>query len=114
MRAGKLDTKIKIYAITESTDAYGGPTESFDTYIERFASVEPLTERELYRDGMRETNATTRFVVRYDSETAAITNKDRIIVGSTQYDVVSTGPVGPRGTQINILAAEHVGETVSP
>jgi SPP1 family predicted phage head-tail adaptor len=107
MQAGKLNRRITVQSIPETQDASGFPSEgTATTYCKRWASVTPLRGRERFEAKQFEAEVDVRFVVRYDSVTAAITPKMQISYNSKTYDIQSVFDVDEAHKEIEILAYE--------
>jgi len=78
MRAGKLRHRVQIQERVETKDAHGGITESWSTVVTRYASIEPLSGRELFEAQKASSEATVRIKMRYYS---GLTTKHRLVFG---------------------------------
>jgi SPP1 family predicted phage head-tail adaptor len=87
--AGALDRRIQIQRATEAPDAAGQNILTFADWIPRSANVKHLSGRELQAAQQLVADVDTRFILRYDSETATITADEtfRIVYGARVYDV---------------------------
>ena len=89
---GRLDTKIVIQTPTDTRDDQGGYTPGWATFTTCYANVTyPDTEKEA---GEADRNAATikgRFKIRY---VAGVTEKMRISIDSTYFNITSTVPLG--------------------
>ena len=106
MQAGKLNRRITVEQVTESQDTSGFPSETWATYCKRWASIVPLRGRERFEAQQFEAEVDVRFVVRYDSVTAAITPKMQVSYNSKTYDIQSVFDVDEAHKEIEILAYE--------
>ena len=89
MRAGRLKHTIAIEQLDETQDSHGEPLNTWAPYITRRASVEPLLGREYFAARQDIAEVTTRFRLRYDSETRLITAKMRVSYNGQYYDIES-------------------------
>ncbi len=86
MKAGALRHRVVVQQDTGTTqDAQGHVTESWATYATRWASIEPLSARELWNARQLQPDITHRVRMRWDSLTDAITSKMRIQYDTTRY-----------------------------
>ena len=107
MQSGKLNRRITIQNVPVTQDASGFPTEgTATTYCTRWASVHPLRGRERFEARQFEAEVDVRFIVRYDSVTAAITPKMQVSYNSKTYDIQSVFDVDEAHKEIEILGYE--------
>ncbi len=98
MRIPKLDHRITIQRNTPTTNTYNEPVESWGDYITVWASRRDASAREGYKAAEVGSEITARFTIRYSSETATITAKDRVILqDGLTYEIVAA----PRETVRN-------------
>jgi len=100
MRAGRLDTRIRIERSTTDRDDHGGVTQSWALLFEVWAQIAPLRGRELIAAAQTMPEAHTKFVIRYR---AGITEADRIVYDSKNYDIIHIAELG-RDVGLEILA----------
>jgi SPP1 family predicted phage head-tail adaptor len=62
---GRLRERITIQQATEVRNRLGETTQTWDTYVERWASVEGLSGREVLLSGQQQTEVTHRVRLRY-------------------------------------------------
>lgn len=86
MQAGKLRHRVNIQEPTEVVGAIGGITHTYETVAQRWASVEPLTGRELWQAQSMNTRTTTRIRLRYYAD---LTPQHRIVHGDVTYELLS-------------------------
>lgn len=111
MRAGKLANKIVIQSASESQNSQGEATYSWSTYATRQASYEPINGREFFASDHIQAHISTRFKLRYDSLTKAITPKMRVSYGGVYYNIESVIPMGKSGTkfrEIHLMCTERL------
>lgn len=102
MRAGRLRHKVTIQEVTETPDAYGEPSESWTTYAERWASIEPLAGREYFAAKQEHSEVDTRIRLRWDRALVAVTPKHRVLYTYPLLDG------SPETTQTRIFDIEAV------
>lgn len=96
MRSGELDRLITIEQATESTDAYGAPTLTWDPPANSWqvwAQVKPIRGQEYFAAQQVNARVDTTFRIRYRSD---ITTKMRISYGGEYYDIQSIIELGRR------------------
>jgi len=93
MKAGNLDRRITVQKATSSDDGFSAVT-NYGTSFDLFASKKDISDSERIRAGGISAEITTRFVVRWSAQTAAITPKDRIQYRGMNYDIFSVKEVG--------------------
>lgn len=76
MRAGELRHRVQIQVASDSRDAHGGNVRSWSTIATVWASIEPLTGRELFEAQQIESRATVRIRLRHYP---GLTGKHRIL-----------------------------------
>ena len=110
MRAGKLRHRIAIQAKTLTTDAYGGPVETW-TDIPGMssipASVESLSGRELANAQTVNAETTTKITMRYLS---GVIPANRIMFEGKFYNLQSVIDPELRHRELIILASEGLNE----
>ena len=62
---GRLRERITIQQATETRNALGESVQAWETYAERWASVEGLSSREVLLTGQQQTEVTHRVRLRY-------------------------------------------------
>lgn len=101
VRAGDLRSRVTIQQPTETQDAFGEPDVTWSTYATRWARIDYAGGREfLGADALR----TERRAVITMHYTSGITEKMRIVHGSTTFDIVSVANVGEADAATEIQA----------
>lgn len=106
MEAGKLDRKITIERATVTTGALGGETRTWATYATAWAEYTPVSDGERWRAGQMGATATARFVVRWSSALALVTEADRIVHDGRTFGIVGVKEIGRR-VGIELTAGEQ-------
>lgn len=92
-RAGQRSELIVFERFTATEDDYGGPVETWATYVTRRASVRFGTAQEK-REAAQEGGAqTATFECERSAELDAVTLKDRIAYLSSYWDITETAPL---------------------
>lgn len=76
MRAGDLRHRVEIQEPSDSRDAHGGITRTWNTVATRWARIEPLSGRELFQAQQVEARTRVRITMR---PYAALTETHRIV-----------------------------------
>ena len=103
MRVGSLRHRVTIQSYTESTDSFGGVTQSWFEYSKAFANIVPLSGTEKYVSKEKHATSTHQITIRYIAgiyPNMRITHQDRV------FDIVSVINVGERNKMIQIIAEE--------
>jgi len=93
IRAGRLDRKITIERKTTTTDSIGGVVETWATWKTAWSEVVPVSGREALRFNRPTASRVSKFVIRYLS---GLTEKDRIVHDSQNWDVIYIREIGRR------------------
>lgn len=86
MESGKLKHRITIQAATETRNDTGDVLKSWATFADRWASIEPLTGRELMKAQQVSSEVTHKVTIRY---LAGVTPQHRILFGSRVFNINS-------------------------
>lgn len=103
MKTGTLRQRITIQTPTVTTDGSGISTESWTTFSEVWAAVEPLTMRELFSAAAMDSKVDVRFVIRYLS---GVLPTMRVYYNSKYYNITSIINTNERNRELQILASE--------
>lgn len=105
MNAGRLDSKIVIQSASLTTNGLGVQTESWSTIATEWAEVRHLKGQEYEQAQQIAGETDTKFIIRYNSNSSAITQSSRIQFGSEDYDILESIPIpGGRPTKLEIYA----------
>lgn len=85
MIIGKLRHRVTIQTYSESTNSYGETSKSWSDQATVWASVEPLSGRELEYAQQVHAQTTTKIVMRWRS----ISTKQRISFNGQTYEILS-------------------------
>lgn len=107
MRAGKLRHKVTIQQRANTTDAFGGMVTTWSDVATVWASVEPMTARELASASATYPEVTTKITMRYMS---GVTAANRIIFEGKHYNLVPGIDKDMRHTELMFLAFEGTNE----
>lgn len=105
MRAGKLRHRIKITTPTESRGDTGEITYTWSTLATVWASVEPISGRELIQADQMQAEATVRIRLRYIPN---LTTQCRIVHKGRTLEIVSAQNITDRNAEFELLCREAV------
>lgn len=105
MRAGTLTSRITLQQPVETRDAYGGVTRTWSTVGNRWASIQPLSMRELSYAGQTQSRATHAVRMRYDAD---VRSTWRIALGEVTYEIESVVDVDGSGRELLLQVGEVV------
>lgn len=93
-QAGALDRRITIQRASVAASGYNEPVETWSDLAEVFAQRYDASGYEQYRALEVGAQISTRFKVRYSADTAAVTEKDRILFEGKIYSITSCRRIG--------------------
>lgn len=86
MMTGKLNKRVELlFRNATNKNAYGEHSEDHETKTLRWASIEPLSSRELVTALGQESRISVRIRMRYDEVTSGLLSDDRIKHEDTIY-----------------------------
>lgn len=91
MRAGDLDTRVRIETPTVTRDDSGGPVHTWTLFAEVYAMATPLRGRELVAAAQVMPDAEVKFTIRYRS---GITEQHRIVFDEKNYGIGHIAMIG--------------------
>lgn len=90
LQAGDLDRRIVIQRATLSQGGgYNEPQETWATFLTVWAKRHDASAAEAYRAQEVDAQITTRFTIRYSTQAASITPKDRIVFDGRTYNITA-------------------------
>lgn len=107
MNAGPLCHRVTVQAKTITTDAYGGPVETWTDVATVWASVEPLQGRELANAQATNAEITTRIRMRY---LAGVSASNRIVFEGRYFNLTPPIDVEMKHIELVIMASEGLDE----
>lgn len=109
MQAGRLRNKIDIEQLSAASPQQlntGEPDESWSVYLnDIWASVEPLSGRELFAAQEFHSEVTVRIRIRYRS---GVNNRMRVVFGTKYYDIKAVIDPEERHREFHLLCSEGV------
>ena len=103
MRAGKLRHPVTIQTAAETQDAFGEATQVWSSAITCWASIEPLSGRELLQGDQIIAECSHRVRLRHDTN---VTTKARLLFGSRVLEIVSASDRAEKGAEMELLCKE--------
>lgn len=107
MRLGPLRHRVTFQARKTGRDEYGQPVEGWDPVVTVWASVEPISGRELLSAQQVQAAVTHRIRCRYQTGLAA---SQRIVFGARYFDIQSLINPMEIGASLEILATEGLSD----
>ena len=105
MRGGPMRHRITIEAPVETQAADGSILTTWETYIEAWASIEPLIGREYFAQQREQATVSHKIRMRH---IAGITHKMRVAWGTRLFEIESVLNVGERNREIVLMCSETV------
>jgi SPP1 family predicted phage head-tail adaptor len=102
---GKLRFKVTVQRLVGTQDAAGQEIQTWVTFKDLWASIEPLVGRETVTAQQIYGEITTRIRARYVS---GVTPKMRIVYGAQAWDIQGVVNVGHRNRELIMLCVERV------
>lgn len=102
-----MRARITIQRSTPSRDSFGEPDDSWSTLATVSAKKEPLPGREAFGSDIQYSEQPTKFTIRYASAIADLNAKDRVLDGSTVYDLVSVHNVEDRNEAFELVGVRR-------
>ena len=103
MRLGPLNKRVDIQARSATVDAFGQESETWATVATVWASVEPLSGRELLAAQQVQGETTHRIRMRYQS---GVTTSSRLLFNLRPFDVRSVINKNESGAFLELLCTE--------
>lgn len=105
--AGAMREQITIQTEARTADGGGGFAQTFATNFTTFASVNPLSGKEQYKQGQLQDTQMFEFVIRYRSD-KTVTAANRILWGTRTFQVKSVINHMERNKYLVMRAEEKV------
>lgn len=105
MRAGQHKKPIVIQKPVMTQDVYNQPIPSWETYLETWAMVKPMTGREYFLAQQISSEVMFKFTIRYHD---GITTKMRILYNNRTFNIKSVLNLNESDRVIDIMALEEV------
>ena len=105
MNAGSLRHRFAIKTAQETTDSFGVTVETPITFATVWASIEPLSGRELFQAQQVQAEVTHRVRMRY---LAGVTAKMKGYYGTREFQILSVANRDERNRELEIMCKELV------
>lgn len=105
MRAGRLNQRVTLQALSESRDATGQVVRSYSELGSAWAAVEPLRAREYAAAGRLGNDATHRVILRYRTDLAVT---GRIVLGSRTFAITEIRNPAEGRRELQVMVREMV------
>lgn len=112
MQAGSLCRRVVFQRRDTALDSYGQQATSWSDAFTAWASIEPLSARELFAAQGGQSEVTHRITVRYRAELAhpAVVAAMRIVYKGRIFNIQGATNVDERNRAIEILASEGLND----
>ena len=110
MRSGSLRHRIILQSPTGSRDAVGERTTTWTDVATVFASVNPLSVRELLAAGQTQSEVSHRVRLRYSSALAALDASWRILFGSRVLVIQGVRNIDEQKREFELMCSEGLRE----
>lgn len=107
MRAGRLNKRVTLQRRASGEDDFGQPVETWNPIATRWASIRPLAGREYFAAHGQNSAVNTEIRIRYDNTVAGLVAADRVLFGSTVYDIESVINPNQSNDELVIMAVLH-------
>ena len=104
MKIGTLRNAVEVQKVEEVQDELGQPVEIWKTLHTVWASISPITGREILDAGAERSDITARIVIRWFD---GLNTKHRIKFGERIFDIKVVIDDKERTRQYNLMCKEH-------
>lgn len=104
INSGMLRHRITLQDYASSKDSMGAEVKSWNNYAEVWASVEPLSGKELYKAQQIHAETTTRIIIRYLN---GVNTKMRAVFKDREYDILHILNKEERNTAMYLLCKDR-------
>lgn len=105
MRAGPLRHRVQIQSTVRAITSAGGRSETWSTDRTTWASIDPISGRELFSEGAVQADITHRIRLRYSP---GLSVRHRIKFGTRIFNIKQAINFAERGISHEVLATEVV------
>jgi SPP1 family predicted phage head-tail adaptor len=102
MRAGTRDRRITVERFLETRNEYNEQEKHWTPIGDFWASYEPISDGERFRANENAATATARFGILWSPLGESITALDRVIFGSTVYQIMHAKESGGRNVGLEL------------
>lgn len=107
LTAGKMNKRVAIQSATGAQGATGEPTKTWSTDATVWASIEPISGREVFAAQLVVADVTHRVRMWYRSD-VTITPEKRLLYGARVFEIVSAMNIDEHNAEWEILCKETV------
>lgn len=104
MRSGELRHRVTVQKVTTLVDRFGDPKPTYSPLATVWASVEPLTAREVLQAGEAAADVTHRVRLRY---MPGVSSMGRVVFGDRTFEVTSVINPEERNRELVLLCQEE-------
>ena len=108
MRPGTLRHRVQLQSVSETPATSGEMTQTWSTFATVWANVTPTGMSELVRGDKVVAARSMQVTIRYSSDVAELSPKDRIRYGDRVLQIESVLNVEERNEELTILCSEVV------
>jgi SPP1 family predicted phage head-tail adaptor len=110
MPAGAMKKRLKLDQFSEDPGAYGDAfAGTYATLATVWGSVQPLRGRELAQFQQVHADVSHRIRIRYSNTVSVLTPKDRVVLGSRNFDIQSVINIRERNWELELICKENIG-----
>ena len=102
----KYNRRVSLQSATTISSLTGEPEKTWSTYATVWAAIRTLSGRERNAAQQVQATQTHEVTIRYSSEVADVTPKDRILYGSRIFDIQDVRNIDETNIEIRMLCAE--------
>ena len=103
MRAGSLRHRVTIQSVSEVQNSIGEAIETWSTFAEAWARIDPLSGREILAANQLDEPVSAKLRMRY---LLGVTGKMRVVYDGKTYNIRGAPMVNAKRTEINLLLEE--------
>lgn len=96
IRSGEMDRRIKFQRATVAPNEFNEPVETWSDRARVWAKYTPVSDGERFRAGERAAEVLARFLIRWSSQVASVSPKDRIVFDGRVYAITNVKEIGRR------------------
>ncbi len=109
MAAGRYKKRVTLETYAEAPDSFGDAmVGTYTTLAIRWASVNPLRGRELAQFQQVHADVSHRIRLRYDSSLMVLTPKDRVALGSRNFEILSVINIQEANRNLELICKENL------
>jgi SPP1 family predicted phage head-tail adaptor len=109
MMPGRLKKRVTLETFSETPDSFGDARVGTYTELARvWGSVTPLRGRELAQFQQVHAEISHRVTIRYSDKVSVITPKDRVVLGSRNFDIMSVLNIRSANRELELICKEKI------